>query len=255
MNPSLTANDPEQPNDNPARARRVRFLARAPSRVLVFSPLAWLKLLYFLYAGDTEVGGFGISSIEDPLYVEDFHTVAQTTSAASVEFDDLAVADYFDACVDSGLKPDRFARLWIHTHPGESATPSAVDEETFDRVFGRNDWAVMFILSRTRQTYCRLSFSAGPGGQVSLEVGVDWKGWPQAAMQQAIEFSQRVQGWASEYGQNVRPELPPALAPAYFAQEPPDFWDEQDLEQWAAAAAAAEAGADAGFSGEKEVSS
>ena len=255
MNPSLTADDREQPNDNRAKSRRVRFIPRAPARILVFSPLAWLKLLFFLYAGDTEVGGFGISSVEDPLYVEDFHTIAQTTSAASVEFDDLAVADYFDACVDGGLKPDRFARLWIHTHPGESATPSAVDEETFDRVFGRNDWAVMFILSRSRQTYCRLAFSAGPGGQVPLEVGVDWKGWPQAAMQQAIEFSQRVQGWASEYAQNVHPELRPPLAQMYLEQESLDFWDEQDLEQWAAAAAAADAGAAAGFATEKEVPS
>jgi hypothetical protein len=209
-----------------------RFVPRAPATVLVFSPVAWLKLLFFLYAGDTEVGGFGISSLEDPLYVDDFHTVAQKTSPASVEFDDLAVADYFDACVDGGLQPDRFARLWIHTHPGQSATPSAVDEQTFDRVFGRNDWAVMFILSRTRQTYCRLSFAAGPRGQVLLDVAVDWNGWPQAALAEAIAFSKRVQGWVSEYGQNVHPEVPEPLAQMLF-EEPLGWWDERELEEWA----------------------
>ncbi|HSZ59001.1 MAG TPA: hypothetical protein VK797_25395 [Tepidisphaeraceae bacterium] len=226
MNPNAS---PKEIDNKP---QRVHFLPRAPARVLVFSPLAWLKLLFFLYAGDTEVGGFGISSAEDPLYVEDFHTVEQKTTAASVEFDDVAVADYFDACVDGGLQPQRFARLWVHTHPGESATPSLIDEETFDRVFGRNDWAVMFILSRTRQTYCRLSFSAGPGGQLPLEVGVDWKGWPQAALEQAIDFSRRVQGWVSEYGQNVHPETPGPLA-QMFLEEPLGWWDERELEEWA----------------------
>ena len=38
------------------------------------------------------------------------------------------------------------------------------DEETFARVFGRTDWAVMFILARQGQSYARLRFHVGPGG-------------------------------------------------------------------------------------------
>ena len=61
--------------------------------VLTFAPLAWLKLLYFCHAGDTEVGGFGISSERDCLYIQDFLTVRQQVTPVTVHFDDTAVAD------------------------------------------------------------------------------------------------------------------------------------------------------------------
>ena len=61
----------------------------------------------------------------------------------TVQFDDVAVSDFFDEMVDRGLPPERFGRVWIHTHPGDSASPSCVDEETFVRSFGRSDWAIM----------------------------------------------------------------------------------------------------------------
>ena len=47
--------------------------------------------------GDTEIGGFGISGTEDPLLVTDIGVVKQSCSYASVEFDDLAVAEFFEA--------------------------------------------------------------------------------------------------------------------------------------------------------------
>src|SRR4051812_10086196 len=72
---------------------------------LVLSPLAFLKLQLFLHAGDTEVGGFGVSRAGDPLYVEDFVTVVQETTYVTVAFDDAAVADYFDAMADAGRPP------------------------------------------------------------------------------------------------------------------------------------------------------
>src|SRR4051794_37508602 len=83
--------------------------------VLTFSALAWLKLQYFCHAGESEIGGFGISAADEHLYIEDFVTVQQIGSMATVEFADSAVADYFDACVDAGLTPEQFARVWIHT--------------------------------------------------------------------------------------------------------------------------------------------
>src|SRR3954462_15153578 len=76
---------------------------RGLSRRLTFSPKAWLKLLCFLHAGDFEVGGFGVSACGDPLYVEDFVTVAQAVTMVSVAFDDEAVADYFEDCAAKGL--------------------------------------------------------------------------------------------------------------------------------------------------------
>ena len=59
--------------------------------------------------------------------------------------------------MEQGHHPEQFARLWIHTHPGSSPHPSGPDEDTFERVFGKCHWAVMFIMARTGQTYARLA--------------------------------------------------------------------------------------------------
>lgn len=146
-----------------------------PTPSLRFSPYAWAKLLYLRDRGDTEIGGFGLSDERDPLLVVDVLTVKQLCSAVTVAFDDVAVADLFDALVDRGLKPDRFARIWIHTHPGDCPLPSSVDEDTFARVFGRADWSVMAIVARNDASYARLAFHAGPGGALEIPVTVDYR--------------------------------------------------------------------------------
>jgi proteasome lid subunit RPN8/RPN11 len=139
---------------------------------LRFTPYAWAKLLFLRDAGPTEVGGFGIAAAEDLLLIEDVRLVTQICTRTSVLFDDAAVADYFDACVDADLPPERFARIWIHTHPGASAEPSQTDEQTFARVFGGCDWSVMAILSREGECYSRLRFNTGPGGELRLPIDV-----------------------------------------------------------------------------------
>jgi hypothetical protein len=111
--------------------------------------------------GDTEIGGFGIAAPNNPLYVEDFTTVKQQVTAVTVRFLDEAVADHFDSYQERGIPPSRSGRIWIHTHPGDSAQPTGTDEETFDRSFGCCDWAVIMILARSGQTYARLAFSEG----------------------------------------------------------------------------------------------
>jgi hypothetical protein len=174
-----------------------------PSRcrpTLRFTPTAWAKLLYLRDCGDTEIGGFGITVPNRLLLVEDVVLVRQATSVASVEFDDLAVAEFFEDQVDAGRKPEEFARIWIHTHPGTSATPSNVDEDTFERVFGRCDWAVMVILARGGQTSARLQWNVGPGGAVRLPVDVDFsRGFP------ASDHG----AWQREHAACVQPVLGP----------------------------------------------
>ena len=101
--------------------------------------------------------------------------VAQRCTAVSVEFDDTAVADHFDQCVDEGRAPEQFARIWIHTHPGDCALPSSTDEDTFARCFGQADWAVMFILADGGATYARLQFNVGPTVSVRLHVEVEFE--------------------------------------------------------------------------------
>lgn len=169
--------------------------------ILRFSPTAWAKLQYFCHAGDTEIGGFGVAS--DPkqlLRVDDFITVGQSTSCVSVVFDDQSVADYFEQQVDQGLKPEQFARVWLHTHPGDCPYPSGTDEETFSRVFGNCDWAVMFILARGGQTYCRLRFNLGPGAQMEIPVEVDYS--------RPFNGSDH-EDWRLEFDLHIQPERHP----------------------------------------------
>ena len=200
--------------------------------ILRFTPTAWAKLQYLCHAGATEIGGFGITAADDPLLVEEFVTVDQCCSEVTVRFDDAAVADFFETQVDLGRKPEQFARIWLHTHPGSSPTPSGTDEQTFMRVFGKCDWAVMFILAQTNKTYARLRFNVGPGGDLNLPVQVDYS-QPFAASDHAA--------WLQKYQQHVTVEtftsgphlLQPAgsAAAAAWAREP---WEGRitDLEPW-----------------------
>ncbi len=212
---------------------RRRSLDRPP--VLTFAPLAWLKLQFFCHAGDTEIGGFGLSAAKDPLYVEEFVTVRQRATQVTIRFEDGAVADWFDRCVDRGLAPARFARIWLHTHPGASATPSGTDGETFARVFGHCDWAVMFILDRTGQTYARLAFTAGPGGELLLPVRVDWSAWPGVLWEDPEMLQREVEEWQREYEANIEvlPFFCQAPVSSAQAEEPGKDaarWD--DLDPW-----------------------
>ncbi len=179
---------------------------------LRLTPYAWAKLQRLRDLSDTEVGGFGVSAKDDLLLVEDVCLIRQQCSAVTVRFEDVAVADFFDWQVDRGLAPERFARIWIHTHPGNSAQPSVTDEETFARCFGTADWAVMFILACGGQTYARLRFRAGPGGALVLPVEIDFS--------EPFEASDW-EAWDAEYVEAVmaepvlpQPERRPRLAPA-----------------------------------------
>ena len=161
---------------------------------LRFSPYAWAKLLYLRDRGDTEVGGFGVTCPDDLLLVDDVRLVRQRCTWASVRFDDAAVADFFDGEVDAGREPEEFGRLWLHTHPGRSAQPSEIDEQTFARCFGPADWSAMFILAQGGQTYARLRFGVGPGGAWEIPVEVDFHGPFPATDQPA---------WEQEYAEAV----------------------------------------------------
>ena len=181
------------------RRRRPRLLSpisqSSPKPELIFSPAAWLKWQFFCHAGDTEVAGFGLSSPRNPLYLDDLLVIRQRATSVTVAFDDHAVADLFDELTDLTISPSRFARIWLHTHPGSSVTPSSVDESTFSRCFGSTDWGVMGILGRTGKTYARLRFNAGPGIQRIIPVRVDWSLWPDVAS----DLPYRLDEWRREY--------------------------------------------------------
>ncbi len=188
---TLSARPQEPPKERSALTQREEI---SPP-VLRFTPTAWAKLLYFRDRGQTEIGGFGISDADDLLFVNDFLTVKQEVTVASVSFDDNAVADFFEDQVDAGRKPEQFARIWLHSHPGDSPSPSGTDEETFCRVFGKCQWAVMFIVANGGKSYARLRFSVGPGGQIVIPVEVDYSHSFGPSDQEA---------WEVEYKANIK---------------------------------------------------
>ena len=197
-----TANDVEKRTKRPRG--KPRFIRRRPRhRTLRISPYAWAKLLYLRDAGSTEIGGFGISRSDDLLLVDDVRLVRQQCDVASVAFEDAAVADFFDEQVELGRKPEEFGRVWVHTHPGSSAQPSSIDEETFARVFGSCQWAVMLIVAAGGATYARLQFGVGPGGELVIPVEV--------AYDAAFSGSDQA-AWEAEYVACVYRVQPDSLA-------------------------------------------
>lgn len=161
---------------------------------LRFSPTAWAKLIFMRDMTDNEVGAFGITGADDLLFVTDIAAVKQKVTGVSIAFEDESIADFFENQVDAGRTPEQFARVWIHTHPGSSPEPSGTDEQTFERVFGSCEWAVMFVIARDGNTYARLRFNVGPGGEVKIPVCVDY----------SIEFNAAdFELWKKEYDQNV----------------------------------------------------
>ena len=186
---------PENQKEEKTKSPQRKSREKKPAPMLRFSPTAWAKLLHFRDHGESEIGGFGITKADDLLLVGDFATVKQEVSVASIAFDDNAVADLFDSQVDAGRRPEQFARIWLHTHPGDSPQPSGTDEETFSRVFGSCDWTVMFVLARNGKSYARLHFNTGPGGQILIPVDVDFSEPFGPSNQKA---------WEEEYKANIK---------------------------------------------------
>jgi hypothetical protein len=158
-----------------------------------------------------------VSTTGSPLLLEDVALVRQRCDWASVAFDDEAVADFFDRMVDAGRRPEEFGRVWVHTHPGDSAQPSATDEATFARAFGSCQWSVMLIVAQRDQTYARVSFGVGPGGELEIPVEVDFG----AALPGANPLL-----WRAEYDACVQ------AAVATSSGRATGHWDEFDM--WSA---------------------
>jgi hypothetical protein len=166
-----------------------------PQAQLRFTPYAWAKLECIRDLGDTEVGGFGIASDDDPMCIVDIALIKQQCTGSTVEFDDIGVADYFDDCIDAELHPEQFGRVWIHTHPYGCHKPSMTDEKTFEKCFGGCDWAVMYILSKDGTDYCALQYNKIPSHRVELR---------RAVIDFSIPFQQSEYAmWKEEYDEMV----------------------------------------------------
>lgn len=202
--------------------------------MLRFSPKAWLKLQFLLHRADTEIGGFGVCrDADDPLKVTDFITVPQKASTAFVSFDDKGVADFTEDMVDQDLKPHQFLRIWIHTHPGESASPSGVDEQTFINSFGKCDWAVMAIAARGKEVTARLRFNVGPRADFEMAHEICWS----EMEKQASEIAAGLAGeWAAEMDKNLKHDRFEARASTAWSRDgyAYSFDDDTRWAEWAA---------------------
>lgn len=150
---------------------------------LRFTPYAWAKLRYIQEIGDTEVSFMALTKRPELNLVVDVLMVPQECSQAFTEFKPDGLADFFERMVDAGHHPEEFGRIWCHTHPMASASPSGTDETTFKREFSSPNWAIMFIIGNQGATTCRLRYKPHPdlahivedGGSKELTVFVDFK--------------------------------------------------------------------------------
>jgi hypothetical protein len=145
---------------------------------LRFTPKAWAKMRVLCKWARTEIMGYGITSLKDPLLLEDIGLIRQTASYAHWDITGADIAEYMERMMleRPELPVENFFRVWIHTHPGGmSPNPSGTDETTFSDRHGCGewDWAVMFIMAETTgETYARLRHGQGPL-KTEVELKVD----------------------------------------------------------------------------------
>ena len=170
--------------------------------LLQFAPYAWAKFLHWQNQSKNECFAFGIAQdIKEPLRLTDLRLIPQIVSSHSVEIDGPDIAEYYDTMLDQGLIHKQFARIFLHTHPGRSNSPSVTDQATFDSAFGECDWAIMFILANNGTAHCEISFNVGPHAAVELDWGIDW--------QPPFEGATNVDylSWTKDYQDNVIEEV------------------------------------------------
>lgn len=156
--------------------------ARVNPRELVFTPAVYARLRHFANATENEVAAWGICEDPDnPLLVTDLHLPLQTNNPCYVEMDDDAINRYLVDQTILGRSPEQFMRVWIHTHPGASPTPSSHDRDTFERLTKELPWLVMFIMSEAASmtaTY-RGPLTSQPNLRLTPTVdyhGIHWTG-------------------------------------------------------------------------------
>ena len=150
---------------------------------MVWDMLPYLKLIWMRDRGTTEVGGYAVTEAGNPLHVVDFYLVDQECNFAFCKFEDIGVADYI-ADMAMGIKtgkpvlPDNSCAIWVHTHPGSSASPSGTDYQTFkSSAFNGRAWAVMFIIARQGEVSSRLRYNVGPIKDIPAIPVLDMDSW------------------------------------------------------------------------------
>lgn len=183
------------PQQDPAPKHKVDL----DTKYLSFTPRAWAKVSYLRDRGGSEVSGMGISSTDDPFLIIDFRLIKQYSCSTFTEFDDTALANFVeDMVIDEKIPPQRCMRVWIHTHPNMSPSPSGHDESTFKRVNAQSSWGLMCVIANDKE-YARLCVNNAEGmrGQRELKVRVEL--FEPFAGVTAEDYA----AWEQEYCKNV----------------------------------------------------
>ena len=130
---------------------------------LVWDLLPWLKLQYLCGVGPTEIAGYGIGDDDDPLHIVDFCLIKQKATSVSFEFDDVALIRHCEEHQEAGISIEQCFRVWVHTHPGNSATPSGYDWQVWGSNLAKEPWKVMMILARGGEVTSHMRVGGGPG--------------------------------------------------------------------------------------------
>lgn len=161
---------------------------------VTITPYAWQKLRYMRDKSSNEIGFFAITDKDNPLAIVDIFALKQEVSVASVEFDGEDIIRFYLKCDEKGWIPAQYTRIWVHTHPGNSATPSGVDEDTFTKVWGNSDWAVMIVVGRDDTTTVKLRYNVGIPADFPLKLRLDYtRPFPASDMA----------AWDQEFTENV----------------------------------------------------
>ena len=165
-----------------------------------FSGYAWLKLKWFRDRGHSEVGAWAITKKDSPLYIIDLKFIKQKNTVAFTKFDDDAIAKMCYDLGEQNIEPNNCMRIWVHTHPGNSASPSGHDETQFNDCIGVNEWFVMLILAKDDSTTCRLGMNSS-FGKISQEIPVKYS--YKLEDLKTINFPEEIKLWEEEYKSNV----------------------------------------------------
>lgn len=170
------------------------------SNAVRLSPLAYIQWKTWCHAGDTEVGAFGVHVKDDPLVVDWLWLPQQECSPAFVQVDEGQWEEFaFDPEVRKDL-PGELTPVWLHTHPGSSATPSGYDEDNFVKEYGHERIAVFGIMARQGETYGRLQVGGAKPMGFELDVQTYWSWLPKYSDRVALFLAD----WRKEFDAKVR---------------------------------------------------
>lgn len=144
------------------------------SGLLRFTAYSYAKLIYWRDLGQTEIGCYGLTETDDPLLITDLRMIKQTCSSVSVDFDKEDSIKFVEEMTDKGIPLWQTQRIFIHTHPGDSPSPSGADEENFRDNFSIANCSIFYILAKGGKDYTRMRFNVPPGIDVDIRTQIDY---------------------------------------------------------------------------------